>query len=152
MFNPAMLPNVAGGQVVSGEMALGEVAELKKALEMGYGTDVAQLTGGGAFRMQSLDATMKSTIQDNQHFTLFNRLQKTNATATGECSSRRRPGPTRFARTSAFTRRVSRIQHRPCPVFRIWNGGAIGITSIFHSTQRPIPLLFPGRLTGSSSR
>ena len=82
MFNPAMLPNVAGGQVVSGEMALGEVAELKKALEAGYGSDVSALQGGGALRIQSLEKTMLSTIQENKHFALFNELVKTNATAT----------------------------------------------------------------------
>ena len=82
MFNSAMLPNVAGGQVVSGEMALGEVAELKKALEAGYGSDVSALQGGGALRIQSLEKTMLSTIQENKHFALFNELVKTNATAT----------------------------------------------------------------------
>lgn len=82
MLNPAMLPNVAGGQVVSGEMGMGEVGELKKALEAGYGTDVAGLTGGGALRIQSLEKTMLSTIQENKHFALFNELAKNNATAT----------------------------------------------------------------------
>lgn len=84
MFSQQFIESLTGGAgtSASGQISFGDLAELKKALEMGYGTDVAQLTGGGAFRMQSLDATMKSTIQDNQHFTLFNRLQKTNATAT----------------------------------------------------------------------
>lgn len=82
MFNPAMLPNVATGQVASGEMSMGDVGELKKALEAGYGTDVAQLQGAGALRIQSLEKTMLSTIQENKHFALFNELQKTGATAT----------------------------------------------------------------------
>lgn len=81
MFNPAMLP-ASAGQVVSGEMSMGEVAEMRKALEAGYGTDVATLQGGGALRIQSLEKTMLSTIQENKHFALFNELQKTNATAT----------------------------------------------------------------------
>lgn len=82
MLNPALLPNVAGGQVVSGEISMGEVAELKKALEAGYGSDVASLQGGGALRIQSLEKTMLSTIQENKHFALFNELAKANATAT----------------------------------------------------------------------
>lgn len=82
MLNPALLPNVAGGQVVSGEISMGEVAELKKAMEAGYGSDVAQLQGAGALRIQSLEKTMLSTIQENKHFALFNELAKANATAT----------------------------------------------------------------------
>jgi hypothetical protein len=82
MLNPNILPNVAGSQTVSGEMPTDAVAELQKALEAGYGSDVAQLTGGGALRIQSLEKTMLSTIQENQHFVLFNELAKSNATAT----------------------------------------------------------------------
>lgn len=82
MLNPALLPNAAGGQVVSGEMGMGEVAELRKALEAGYGTDVSQLQGAGALRIQSLEKTMLATIQENKHFALFNELAKSNAGAT----------------------------------------------------------------------
>lgn len=82
MFNPALLPTVGGSQTVAGEMGMGDVAELKKAMEAGYGSDVAALTGAGALRIQSLEKTMLSTIQDNQHFALFNELSKSNATAT----------------------------------------------------------------------
>ncbi len=82
MLNPAILPNVAGTQTISGEMPVTAVAELQKALEAGYGSDVSQLVGGGALRIQSLEKTMLSTIQENKHFVLFNELAKTNATAT----------------------------------------------------------------------
>lgn len=82
MITPAMLPNVAGGQSVTGEMNFNDVGELRKALEAGYGTDVSTLTGGGALRIQSLEKTLMATIQENEHFALFNELQKTNATAT----------------------------------------------------------------------
>lgn len=82
MLNPSILPNVAGSQTVSGEMTGDAVAELQKALEAGYGSDVAQLNGGGALRIQSLEKTMLTTIQENQHFVLFNELAKSNATAT----------------------------------------------------------------------
>ena len=76
MLNPQMFQAAAGGQVVSGEMAFGDVAELRKALEAGYGTDVSTLTGGGALRIQSLEKTMMATIQENKHFALFNELAR----------------------------------------------------------------------------
>lgn len=82
MINPNALPQISGGQSITGEMAMNDVAELRKSLEAGYGTDVAALTGGGALRIQSLEKTLMSTIQENKHFALFNALQKSNATAT----------------------------------------------------------------------
>ena len=55
--------------------------DLQKALQASnYQTDVATLTGGGALGVQSLDTAMKTTIQENEHFTLFNRLASTSAT------------------------------------------------------------------------
>lgn len=82
MINPAILPNVAGGQSVTAQMDFQSVDELRKALTADYGTDVATLTGGGALRIQSLEKTLMATIQENEHFALFNELQKSNATAT----------------------------------------------------------------------
>lgn len=73
-----------GGAVVPGGSMGGSLeglGDLKKALEASnYQTDVATLTGGGALGVQSLDTAMKTTIQENQHFTLFNRLASSNAT------------------------------------------------------------------------
>lgn len=61
--------------------ALAQMDELMKALQASnYQTDVATLTGGGALGVQSLDTAMKTTVQENEHFVLFNRLQSTNAT------------------------------------------------------------------------
>ena len=61
--------------------ALEAFQELQKALEASnYQTDVSTLTGGGALGVQSLDTAMKTTIQENEHFTLFNRLASTSAT------------------------------------------------------------------------
>lgn len=82
MINPNMLPQVSGGASTTGQMSLDEVQELQKALTAGYGSDVSQLQGGGALRIQSLEKTLLSTIQENQHFRLFNALVKGNATAT----------------------------------------------------------------------
>jgi len=81
-MNPAALPNVAGSQTVTDAMSFQDVAELRKALEAGYGTDVSALTGGAALRIQSLEKTMLATIVENKHFALFNELAKANATAT----------------------------------------------------------------------
>ena len=69
------------GLSVAGEMGTAELQELQKSLTAGYGTDVAGLTGGSAFRIQSLDTTLKATVQENQHFALFNALPKPKATA-----------------------------------------------------------------------
>lgn len=80
MFN---LPELAAGQAsTTGSMDGTAIAELQKALTAGYGTDVSTLTGGSAFRIQSLDRTMQATIQENKHFRLFNELAKTGAGAT----------------------------------------------------------------------
>ena len=70
-----------GGAPALGGSLGGSNADLLKALEASsYQTDVSQLTGGGALGVQSLDTAMKTTVQENEHFTLFNRLQSTNAT------------------------------------------------------------------------
>ena len=82
MIDPSLIPSMAGGPSVTGQMDLNSVAELRKALTADYGTDVATLTGGSALRIQSLEKTMLATIQENKHFRLFNALQKTNAGAT----------------------------------------------------------------------
>ena len=69
-----------GGAAVLGGSVGGNNAELIKALEASnYQTDVATLSGGGALGVQSLDTAMKTTVQENDHFTLFNRLQQTSA-------------------------------------------------------------------------
>lgn len=61
--------------------ALSQFEDLQKALQASsYQTDVATLTGGGALGVQSLDTAMKTTIQENEHFVLFNRLASSNAT------------------------------------------------------------------------
>lgn len=82
MINPEILAQLNAGQTGSGEMGMQDVQEMRKALEAGYGTDVSTLTGGAALRIQSLDKTMMTTIQENKHFRLFNELAKSNATAT----------------------------------------------------------------------
>lgn len=56
--------------------------DLRKAITAGYGTDVAALTGGAALRLQSLEGTLLTSVQENDDFVLFNQLEKTNATAT----------------------------------------------------------------------
>lgn len=81
-----LFPNAAPGGAVptvgaSTGGALEALGELQKALQASnYQTDVATLTGGGALGVQSLDTAMKTTVQENEHFTLFNRLQRSSAT------------------------------------------------------------------------
>lgn len=75
-------PNVLVTSASTGMLPAEEAFDLRKALTADYGTDVANLTGGGALRLQSLDTTLQSTIQDNQHFRLFNKLAKPQVTAT----------------------------------------------------------------------
>lgn len=59
----------------------GASQELLKALQASnHQTDVATLDGGGALGIQSLDTAMKTVVQEEKHFTLFNRLQSTLAT------------------------------------------------------------------------
>lgn len=69
------------GAATSGEMTTGDLAELQKSLAAGYGSDMAALNGGSALRIQSLDNVLQATVQDNQHFALFNALAKPKATA-----------------------------------------------------------------------
>lgn len=82
MLDPKIFPQLANGVSATGALGLDQVAELQKALTVGYGTDVSTFTGGTAFRIQSLDRTMMATIQENKHFRLFNELAKQPATAT----------------------------------------------------------------------
>ncbi|MFM2055568.1 MAG: hypothetical protein RL456_3605 [Pseudomonadota bacterium] len=76
------LQSITAGGTTSGVLAVSDVDSLRKALEAGYGTDVAGLTGGGALRVQSLDATMQAILADQSHFALFNALPKPAAGAT----------------------------------------------------------------------
>ncbi len=76
-----MMPGGAAQLGASMGGSLGDLGEMQKALQASnYESDVSQLTGGGALGMQSLDTAMKTTIQENEHFTLFNRLAQTKAT------------------------------------------------------------------------
>lgn len=77
-----LINNAGGGETRTGSFGMEELTALNKSLEAGYGSDSAELTGGAALRIQSLDTTMQATIQDNSHFVLFNLLPKPNATAT----------------------------------------------------------------------
>lgn len=76
-----MAPGGAASLGASQGGALDSLGDLSKALQASnYQTDVATLDGGGALGVQSLDTAMKTTVQENEHFTLFNRLQQTKAT------------------------------------------------------------------------
>jgi len=53
-----------------------------KAITAGYGTDLSQLSGGGALRVESLEATLMSVVQTVKDFALMNNLKKSPAKAT----------------------------------------------------------------------
>lgn len=80
MENLGMIQTPTGA--MTGAMGYGELEDLRKALEAGYGTDMSQLAGGGALRIQSLDHTLQAVLASQQHFRLFNKLPKPDATAT----------------------------------------------------------------------
>lgn len=63
-------------------MTFEEISQLQKALQAGYGTDSATLTGGGALRIQSLEHSLMSLLYNNTHFALYNKLPKETCTAT----------------------------------------------------------------------
>lgn len=71
-----------GGSTGGSLGQLGDVQDLVKALDAGnYSTDVDGMSGGEALRVQSLDMAMKATVQENEHFVLFNKLRQLKATA-----------------------------------------------------------------------
>lgn len=70
-------PSVIASGANTGVMSAKDVEALQKALTAGYGTDMKDLSGGAALRVQSLDPVMQTTIQENHHFKLFRRLPKT---------------------------------------------------------------------------
>lgn len=72
MIDPAIFNSGANTGAMSGN----EVEALQKALTAGYGTDMTQLNGGAALRVQSLDPVMQTTLQTESSFTLFRRIAK----------------------------------------------------------------------------
>ena len=56
MLDPQALASGAS----TGAAPIADVEALRKALEAGYGTDMASLTGGAALRTQSLDRKIQS--------------------------------------------------------------------------------------------
>lgn len=87
--------NVVGGDFSQiGDFANGfiytDVAEFRKALTSGYGTDASTFTQGRALQFESLEPTLISVIQDmKQDFPLFNSLQKGDATSVVDQWTRR---------------------------------------------------------------
>ncbi|HGX3708877.1 TPA: hypothetical protein ACNEJR_003638 [Escherichia coli] len=72
----------SGGNAMNGSMGgtMQEFEALTKALQASnHEPDPRNLNGGGALGVQSLDTAMKTVIQENEHFVLFNRLAQSNA-------------------------------------------------------------------------
>lgn len=66
-----------------GESSMAELAELKKALEIGY-TQPTTGTGFDALRVESLESTLKLLTYSQQHVRLWNQIPKQNAFSTVE--------------------------------------------------------------------
>ena len=86
MFEELASALQANGGSATGQMDAGMLGLLQKALQSTNGvtspSDPSGLTGGAALRVQSLEQTLLSTIQENENFRLFNLLQKSKAIAT----------------------------------------------------------------------
>lgn len=61
-----------------------DLLELRKAMDVGYGTDAATLTGGNALRVQSLEHTLKTVTFTAKHAVIWRDLPKTKAFSTVE--------------------------------------------------------------------
>lgn len=61
-----------------------ELGNLSKALDAGYGTSPQTQTNGGAFRVESLENSLKVLTYTDQHVKLWKRIPKLNATNTVE--------------------------------------------------------------------
>jgi hypothetical protein len=81
-MDPSMALFGQGLPPVPGAEAFSNWEEFRKSVVAGYGTELSTLTGGGALRVESLEATLMSVVQRMEHFRLFNQLSKSPATAT----------------------------------------------------------------------
>ncbi len=82
MYPSALQVGAQFGQGTPAGVDPGVWENFQKAVTAGYGSDSASLVGGGSLRIESLEHTLMSVVQSNQHFKLFNRLKKSPATAT----------------------------------------------------------------------
>ena len=144
-MDPKMFAGAQVGQVTGGVMGGNDLEALNKALSMGYGTDQSALTGGGALRIQSLDKTMAATIQENDHFALFNELAKTSPTGTvDEWTEQSGIGGFRGAETEASvaTRGVDALQllardHPGARIIVVSHGTLIRLT-LMQALEQPV--------------
>ena len=81
-MDPSMALFGQGLPPVPGAEAFSNWEEFRKSVVAGYGTELTTLSGGGALRVESLEATLMAVVQRMEHFRLFNQLSKTPATAT----------------------------------------------------------------------
>lgn len=84
-----MFPNVDVKQFEGhghgfGESSQAQVSEINKALSAGYAADPASQSGGGALRVESLDATLKIVSYLMKHIVMYNDIPKTKAYNTVE--------------------------------------------------------------------
>ena len=62
------------------------LTEIAKALvSMDQGSNLSALTGGGAFRVENMDAILASATVRQEHFKFFKRLLPNRRTRLGQC-------------------------------------------------------------------
>ena len=62
-----------------GQSSAAELADLNKALTAGYAADPGSQSGGGALRVESLDATLKIVSFMEKNIVFYNDIPKTKA-------------------------------------------------------------------------
>lgn len=85
MAAAGLIPGVSGPNLFSGNELDGlnnQVEQFYKAIQAGYGTDHASLSGGAALRRESLEATLLTVVQRTKHFVFWNKCPGSKATAT----------------------------------------------------------------------
>lgn len=79
-----MLTNLANGVNGFGVATQEQVDNLNKALEAGYEVNPLNLEGGGAFRVESLENSLKVLTYGDQHIKFWKKIPKTQAYSTVE--------------------------------------------------------------------
>lgn len=67
---------ISNGKTAFGSMPGADFEKLQKALTDSQGTNLPNLVGGDALRIESRETVLHTLLAENQHFTLFNLLKK----------------------------------------------------------------------------
>lgn len=84
LVDPKQFENLGSNYIGFGETSAEVVASLNKALATGYATSPATQSGGGALRVESLDATLKIVSFMMKNIVFYNEIPKSKAYNTVE--------------------------------------------------------------------